>query len=614
MRTWILFAAGACLAWGQAGDRAYEALRAKEYDRAVLAFREAIAAEPRRTDLRKDFAYTLLKIGENEEARDQFAEVVKIDQKDVNSTLEYAFLSYETGLFVEARRAFDSLRKENQTAAQAFENIDRPLREEIERWQRAVEMEPGNFSAQRELAELAERRDEPALAAQHYEAAWHLRPEKRELMIPLARMWKQSKREEDATALLLAASRGTDTRTAERARALLPSRYPWVREFEAALQLDPANVDLRREFAFLLLAMNRKEEGEAQLRKVLEHAPGDPVAVAQIRGTATVEAKTLGMRSLEKSYLPDALRYLTIAHESDPADGEVMLKLGYANNLLRHDREALQWFSLAAKSGDEQAAREARRAYRNLAPDVARIRTTVWVLPFYSTRWSDVFAYAQAKAEFRTFKWRIRPYLSVRFDGDAQGGGTREPGVLPAQLSEHAVLLAAGLSAPLGHGWTGWVESGGAFQYAGVQPGRSGVSPDTRGGFAYGKGWGRLLGTTSHGWFAETTLDAVYFSAFQNDAMGVSQNRGGWTFKAWGERGLQAQALVNVNLTVDALSQYWANFVEAGPGVRLRWSGLPPGLRVGADWVRGVYLRNEGNPGRPNFFDFRVGAWYAFTR
>jgi hypothetical protein len=30
--------------------------------------------------------------------------------------------------------------------------------------------------------------------------------------------------------------------------------------------------------------------------------------------------------------------------------------------------------------------------------------------------------------------------------------------------------------------------------------------------------------------------------------------------------------------------------------------------------VRGVYLRNEGNPGRPNFNDFRIGVWYAFTK
>lgn len=613
MRIWMVMAACAAVAWGQAGERAYEALRAREYDRAAIAFREAIAEAPGNVGLRKDFSYTLLKMGENEEARAQFAEAMKTDPKDIRSALEFAFLSFETGHYVEARRAFDGLRGENTTAAQAFENIDKPLREGIARWRRAVELDPKNFSAHRELAELADRRDEWGLAAEHYEAAWRLKPEKRELMLPLGRMWHELKRNAEAGALLLAASRGEDARTAERARALLPARYPWVSEFETALKLDPGNVGLRRELAFLLLAMNRKADGEAQLKKVLEVAPGDEVAVAQLRGTATVDAKTLGMRSLEKSFLPDALRYLTIAHENDPADAEVMLKLGYANNLLRRDREALRWFELAARGSDEEVAREARRARRNLAPEVARLRTTLWVFPFYSSRWSDEFTYGQVKTEYKPSKGRVRPYVSMRFVGDTKGV-LREPGVLPSQLSESAVLLAGGVSSALGHGVTGWVESGAAVKYRTPQAGQARVTPDTRGGLFYGKGWGRMLGTAAPGWFVESTVDAVYFSVFQHNGLFVSQNRGGWTFRPWNENGLQAQALVNVNITADARAQYWANFAEAGPGVRVRWSGLPPGLRVGVDWVRGSYLRNEGNPRRPNFFDFRAGVWYAFTR
>ena len=59
------------LAQAQApADQAYEAVRAKNYDGAIASFRKAVEDAPQRADLRKDLAYTLLKIGETEAARD----------------------------------------------------------------------------------------------------------------------------------------------------------------------------------------------------------------------------------------------------------------------------------------------------------------------------------------------------------------------------------------------------------------------------------------------------------------------------------------------------------------------------------------------------------------
>src|SRR5947209_5372981 len=123
-------------------DRAYTALRARDYDTAIAAFEQAVAAAPGRSSIRKDFAYTLLKAGQNEAARDQFSEAVNIDPKDVHSALEYAFLCYETKKQVEARRTFDRIRltadgEARATAEQAFQNIDRPLADGIARWKKA---------------------------------------------------------------------------------------------------------------------------------------------------------------------------------------------------------------------------------------------------------------------------------------------------------------------------------------------------------------------------------------------------------------------------------------------------------------------------------------------
>jgi Tfp pilus assembly protein PilF len=253
LRIPLLLALLCALAGAQAPDpayrplqQAYDALREKHYDQAVAGFTQAIALAPDRAAIRKDLAYTLLKIGENEAARDQFAEAMRLDPADQHVALEYAFLCYETKQQTIARRIFDRIRKTGDvTAEQAFENIDRPLREGIDRWQKALEMSPDNFSAHQELATLAEQRDQLELAAEHYEKAWRLKPDERSLMLDLGRVWKALGRTEQSTSLLLAASRGAQPRVAEKARELLPKRYPFVYEFEQAIALDPKNYELR---------------------------------------------------------------------------------------------------------------------------------------------------------------------------------------------------------------------------------------------------------------------------------------------------------------------------------------------------------------------------------
>ena len=86
-------------------------------------------------------------------------------------------------------------------------------------------------------------------------------PARKTVLIDLGRVWKSLGRAEESTAALLAASRGGEARAAESARELLSTRYPYVYEFQNALKLDPGNVDLRREFGYLLLRMKRGAGG-----------------------------------------------------------------------------------------------------------------------------------------------------------------------------------------------------------------------------------------------------------------------------------------------------------------------------------------------------------------
>jgi tetratricopeptide (TPR) repeat protein len=172
-------------------DRAYSALRVRDYDAAVPAFLAAIQAAAARADIRKDLAYTYLKIGEPVLARDQFREAVRLDPADAQAALEFAFLCYETARQGEARRIFDRLRSAgNPTAERAFHSIDDPLAAGIARWLQAIALGADNFSGHFELATLAEQRDDLPLAAAHFERAWRLLPDRRTVLVDLGRVWQ----------------------------------------------------------------------------------------------------------------------------------------------------------------------------------------------------------------------------------------------------------------------------------------------------------------------------------------------------------------------------------------------------------------------------------------
>jgi tetratricopeptide (TPR) repeat protein len=647
---WVLLA-GLSSGYGQqpAGDdlaKAYQSLAHKDYDSAIELFRKALANGPGNAGVHKDLAYTLLKTGENADARDEFASALKLNANDETAGLEYAFLCFETKQQIEARRMFDRLRKRGSaatraTAEQAFQNIDRPLADGIARWQQALARSPNAnelpmFSAHWELAQLAELRDELPLAVEQYEICRKLKPDLEELLLHLARVWQQLNRVDEARAALLAASRCRESRTAELALDQLGSRYPYPYEFLNAIKLDPQNVGLRRELAFLYLAMHQQRLAMEQFEQVLAISPKDELSREQLDGLRGVkkspqasvspaasgaastargtDAKSMGLKSLAAGYIPDAIKYLKQAHEDDPGDAEVMLKLGWAYNAAKRDDEACQSFKEARHSEDRTIAAEATKAFHTLNGDPVA-QTTVWVLPIFSSRWKDAFTYGQVKRTV-PLPWLgkanklISFYVSMRFDGDVKSG--LPVSVTPTYFSENAFIFGAGVSSRTWHHVTAWAEAGEAISYL---PGRRDVGtaiPDYRGGINVAKGFGSLLGGHAPGYFYETTADGIYVSRFDKDWLIYSQQRAGRTFRTWGRT--LAQALFNVNFTQDVKRQYWANTVEMGPGLRLHLPWMPPNVYMSSDFLRGVYTNNVSNPRRPNYYDVRVSLWYAITK
>jgi tetratricopeptide (TPR) repeat protein len=659
----------------QALTRAYAELRVKNYDGAVADFTEGIRLSPHRADIRKDLAYTLLKIGENEAARDQFGEAMRLNPADTHVALEYAFLSFESvdrtshgeaiaGKAV-ARRIFDRVRHDSAaddasraSAEQAFHNIDGPLEANIERWKQALATGPETFSAHFELAEQAEQRDELELAVEHYRRAWQMLPVRKGVLLDLGRVLVHLNRMDEGNAALLAASRGGEPRAAEFAKGMLPDRYPFVYEFRRALELDPHNIELHRELAYLLLRMaDRNEvpaaEAENEFRIIVDSEPADLLSAAQLgflylgrnetvkaapvlkrvldggdeelanrvrvalhlpqqlRRTASpdeaaAEARIMADKSIQAGYLKDALKFLKIAHDADPVDFSLILKLASVYNMLHDDRTAMRWYALAKQSEDDAVAGKAATSINSLRPSTEDFRTTVWSFPMFSTRWHDLFSYAQMKTDMKLKRtnW-FRPYISLRFIGDTRETLQGSTASAPQYLSESSFITAVGVASKPVFGATAWAEAGESIGYL-----TDHAIPDYRGGVTWSRSRGENIFSKERGFFFETNDDLVYVSRFDHDTLGYTQNRAGYTPATLP---LQTQLFWNLNFTGDLKRQYWANFAETGPGVRFHWNGTPDALTVTVSALRGVYMVNQGNPRKPNFDDVRIGAWYALT-
>jgi hypothetical protein len=429
------------------------------------------------------------------------------------------------------------------------------------------------------------------------------------LLVDAGRVLQAAGRPEEAHAALLAAAWSGETRASEAARQLLPPRYPYVYEFRQAIELDPGNVDLRRELAFLLAAMGRTAESEKELSAI-------PQPVTEKRSNfnekSPQEIRELADKSYRAGYLRDALEFYSAAHERNPLDFGVILQLGWTYNVLGQDKQALSWFNLARKSPDPKIAAEAAKAYLRLRPSQARFRMTAWLFPSYSSRWQDMFTYGQVKVEMKLGQLPLRAYASTRFIGDTRQLSNE---ARPQYLSESSFIPGVGLATEYWHGAMLWAEAGVATSYLNSRRNLPRLAADYRGGIAFNRGVGRLMGSRKVGLFLETNDDGVFISRFQNDFILYSQNRAGVNLGRAGTLGsLETLLYWNMNASADARRQYWANTVEMGPGLRFRWAWMPPSWVYSVNFVRGGYTVMEANPRSRMYNDLRIGFWYALTR
>ncbi len=308
---------------------------------------------------------------------------------------------------------------------------------------------------------------------------------------------------------------------------------------------------------------------------------------------AAAEARIMADRSLDAGYLKDALKYLKVAHDADPVDFSLMLKLGSVYNMLHDDATAVRWFQLAKQSDDDAVADKAGTSLRALQPSIEPYRSTMWSFPMFSTRWKDLFSYAQWKTDRKLKSTSLfRPYFSVRFVGDTRGTLPSE-GPSPLYLSESAFIVGGGLATRTFYGAMAWAEAGSSIGYLSHH-----VVPDYRGGVTWARTHGANIFSEERGFFWETNDDLVFVSRFDRDTLGYTQNRVGYTPATLP---LQTQLFWNFNVTTDVEHQTWANFAETGPGVRFHWTGTPHALTFSVSALRGIYLINQGQPAPSEF-------------
>lgn len=268
----------------------------------------------------------------------------------------------------------------------------------------------------------------------------------------------------------------------------------------------------------------------------------------------------------------------------------------------------MRWFRLAGASPDARIAAEARRAVANLEPALRKVIVTFWANPVISSRWQDLFGYAQWKVEVKSRRLPFRPYLSLRLNGDVR---TRSEAPVPMFYSDGGWTLGVGVFAMPRKDLYVWGEAGNTLSYyARPVPGTGRFYPDYRGGVTWFRTWGTPLFTDLPGYrrFLDLAVANIFISRYSNDLFHYAQARAGYHLP---RRGLMnSQAYLSVNSVKDVRGFYWANFLEFGPGMAFGFRNFPQ-MQTSVGLLRGVYTRNLYNPRGPNFLDFRVNIWYS---
>ena len=459
-------------------------------------------------------------------------------------------------------------------------------------------------------------------------------------------------RSAEARACLEELSRSWNADMASMAATSLSALERFEEEEKKARAQPPSAEVLRQQAEYRV----RKERLERQ-QKVFEliTAKRDDEAVARIDELQIVgEANTAML--LEKSYAlsrlgrnDEAVNVLQGIPVEDDPDGQARLAL--AGLLSRDGRttEAVKiWKDIRESSGDSAASRTAAQEMRVLAP---AYNTDCWAwgeLDLYGTylsrynigvaagriregtfvpgaRWIEPFIqgdfsldssssagqgistiYNENLAGFHAGV-RVRPFAAQSFVLYVLGGVQKD---LRGTTQHHAKWFSELIAGVNGYWAWGPGKEWAASDLEAESPGGMASLSESQVSRSWSpRGWVPVRGRFD--WFVEAGGDAAYYTRLP-DGIAYLQSRQGIRFLQCGKAAaLDAYGLQN--LTMDTRGNYYDNYFEAGPGVRLITA--PVGAAVfttSVDYLIGSYLgRNYANTRgdtASTYSDFRITA------
>ncbi len=459
-------------------------------------------------------------------------------------------------------------------------------------------------------------------------------------------------RSAEARACLEELSRSWNADMASMAATSLSALERFEEEEKKARAQPPSAEVLRQQAEYRI----RKERLDRQ-QKVFEliTAKRDDEAVAWIDELQILgEANTAML--LEKSYAlsrlgrnDEAVNVLQGIPVEDDPDGQARLALAALLSRDGRTTEAVKiWKDIRESSGDSAASRTAAQEMRVLAP---AYNTDCWAwgeLDLYGTylsrynigvaagriregtfvpgaRWIEPFIqgdfsldssssagqgistiYNENLAGFHAGV-RVRPFAAQSFVLYVLGGVQKD---LRGTTQHHAKWFSELIAGVNGYWAWGPGKEWAASDLEAESPGGMGSPSESQVSRAWSpRGWVPVRGRFD--WFVEAGGDAAYYTRLP-DGIAYLQSRQGIRFLQCGKAAaLDAYGLQN--LTMDTRGNYYDNYFEAGPGVRLITAPIGAAVfTTSVDYLLGSYLgRNYANTRgdtASTYSDFRITA------
>jgi len=501
-----------------------------------------------------------------------------------------------------------------------------------------LETRPGDAPVSLEAAEISAAKGNHEQAAIILTRAVAANPGDEQLSYRLAAQEAFAKRTADAKWRFGVLAASSDRQLASMAQASLAALEQSEQKEKAAKRAPVApgrsQADARRQAEF-----RQREEVMARQQKVydLVRAKDDEAVIAAVdelstRGNATPALRMEQVYALQRAGQTErALE--TIESLPDASSGEMALLRGTLLLKLGRTGEAYEIFRAVRDASPESL--EGRRAAAQIAalPPAANLERRFWgEMDVYGTylgrygigvaagrirqgayvpgaRWIEPFAQADFSLDSASnvgdgittiynenlagfhLGVRLRPFASQSFTVYFLGGWVNNlidnPNYQPGWFGE----IIAGVNGYWGFGpGTGWDGISETPNFAMGEPAPPRTPPPNA---WMPNRWAPMRGRFD--WFVEGGGDWAYYSRL-SDFIAYSQAKGGWRVLQFGRA-----AAVDVygfgNLVFDAVGNYYDNFVEAGPGLRVVTAPVGAAtVTTSLEYASGAYLgRNYNN-------------------